>query len=190
MISLIQFLVAQCVTKGYISQDQAPWLQYSLEKKLSTFLIIIPFGALGVYLTSVPTAAGFLISFYYLRNYTNGYHAKTVLGCLGLSLIFELFFLGLLYRILNNQLLLLLLVLSCIIILWLAPYKHPNFVLTVEEFEACKKSARKRVCVISAITLVFYGLSCGRIFFGLSLGTAMVAFLLALAYLLERRKKL
>lgn len=41
MIS-ISSLVDMCVAKGYITQDQAPWLYYGIEKRLTTFLISIP----------------------------------------------------------------------------------------------------------------------------------------------------
>lgn len=41
MIS-ISSLVDMCVAKGYITQDQAPWLYYGIEKRLTTILISIP----------------------------------------------------------------------------------------------------------------------------------------------------
>ena len=190
MISLVQSLVKQCIRKGYINEDQAPWLQYSLECKLSTVLILLPFLTLGICLTSAPTALGFLFSFYFLRNYTNGYHASTVWQCLFLSLAFEIFFLGFLYRLVANQHILILLFLSVVVIYFCAPFHHPDHELTFEELTACKKIARTRTVTVTVGAVVSWQFNIESIFVGLSLGTAMVALLLAIADIQERRKYL
>lgn len=190
MISLTKLLVSQCIRKGYIDEDHAPWLQYSLECKLSTILILVPFLSLGICLTSVSTAIGFLFSFYYLRNYTNGYHANTVWQCLLLSLAFEVFFLGFLYRFIAKQHVFILLILSVVVIFFCAPFHHPNLELTSEEIAACKKIAKQRSVIVTIGAVVFWRFNCESMFVGLSLGVSMVALLLAIAYIQERRKYL
>lgn len=190
MISLIKLMVNQCIRKGYIDEGQAPWLQYSLECKISTILILIPFLSLGICLTSVPIAISFLFSFYFLRNYTNGYHASTVWQCLFLSLVFEVFFLGFLYRFIARQHVFILLLLSFVIIYSCAPFYHPDFELTSEEIKECKKIARRRTVIITVGAVICWRFNCDSIFVGLSLGVSMVALLLAIAYIQERRKYL
>lgn len=37
-MKLVSALVDKCITSGYITQDQAPWLYYGIEKRLTTIL--------------------------------------------------------------------------------------------------------------------------------------------------------
>ena len=74
MIS-ISSLVDMCVAKGYITQDQAPWLYYGIEKRLTTILISIPMLIIGSLVSSPTMAMAFYISFY-LRRWTKGYTIK------------------------------------------------------------------------------------------------------------------
>ena len=78
-------LVDMCVAKGYITQDQAPWLYYGMEKRVSTVIVSIPMLIIGSLVSSLATSIAFYISFCSLRTRTNGIHAKTLVGCLIIS---------------------------------------------------------------------------------------------------------
>lgn len=70
-------LVRGCVQKGYVTEEQAPWLRYALEKRLVTFGVFIPLLGLGGVITNPATMLAFLITFCLLRTRTNGFHAKS-----------------------------------------------------------------------------------------------------------------
>lgn len=90
----IDSLVDACIYKGYITQDQAPWLRYGIEKRITTFLISIPMLIIGSLISSPVMAASFFVSFYLLRTRTNGIHAKSFGGCFVLSIFAVVFFTG------------------------------------------------------------------------------------------------
>lgn len=98
----IRSIVDMCVTKGYITQDQSPWLYYGLEKRVSTVIVSIPMLIIGSLVSSPATSIAFYISFCSLRTRTNGIHAKTLFGCLIVSTLSEIIFLGFLPYILND----------------------------------------------------------------------------------------
>lgn len=86
-------LVDVCIAKGYITLDQAPWLYYGIEKRVTTILISIPMLIIGSLASTPAMSIAFYISFCSLRARTNGLHAKTLAGCLILSIISEILFL-------------------------------------------------------------------------------------------------
>ncbi len=54
-------LVDVCIAKGYITLDQAPWLYYGIEKRITTILISIPMLIIGS-LASTPAMSIFLFA--------------------------------------------------------------------------------------------------------------------------------
>ena len=84
------------IDHGYITQEEAPWLHYGIEKRVITFIISIPMLIIGSLVASPAMAISFYISFYLLRSRANGFYAKSLGGCVVLSLLIEVFFLGIL----------------------------------------------------------------------------------------------
>lgn len=182
-------LVDICIAKGYITQDQAPWLYYGIEKRVTTILVSIPMLIVGSLVSTPAMAVAFYISFCSLRTRTNGFHAKTLAGCLILSVISEIFFLGILPCILNDNVAISLLIISIIPIFFLAPYNHPNMALSAEESMACAKSAKKRLLILILLLIILYVMQLKQFVTGILLGIVMAALTLVLAYILKGGKE-
>lgn len=190
MDSWIDRFSRYCIAKNYISSADYLWFKYGLEKRFYTLVVAIPFFFLAVIITNIYTAFAFFICFYCLRSRTNGFHANTVWLCFTLSLLCEVVFLAVINPLLNTVGALVLAIASSIIIFILAPYNHPNMHLSTKEIAACRISARIRSCFILLGVFVCCILDTPTIAKGCSLGLAMAACLLCLAYILERRKTL
>ena len=171
-----------CIRKGYVSVERAPWLQYALEKRVTSILISIPIIVLGFILAPPAMVISFYFSFYLLRVRTNGFHASSVLRCFLLSLIGVGFFLGVFPKILGNMMEFTLLAVSVILIYKLAPYNHPNMNLTDEESKACAKSAKKRLSILTLLSVALFIMELKQLATGSLLGIVMVAVTLIFAY--------
>lgn len=176
-------LVDMCIAKGYITQDQAPWLYYGIEKRVTTILISVPMLIIGALISTPAMSIAFYISFCSLRTRINGLHAKTLAGCLVLSIISEILFLGILPCILNGTIAGSLLIISIILILILAPYNHPNMALSVEESMACAKSAKKRLLILVLLLIILQKMQLKQFVTGILLGIVMATLTLVLAYI-------
>lgn len=66
----ISSLVDMCIAKGYITQEQAPWLYYGIEKRVTTILVSIPMLVVGSLISTPAMAIAFFTSFYLLRTRT------------------------------------------------------------------------------------------------------------------------
>ncbi len=188
MTTCIDYLVEYCLKREWISQNQVPWFRYGLEKRLSTVIGAIPFILIAILLTDLLTTIGFLGSFYFLRKYTNGYHAKTFLGCLLVSLGTELLFLLGLYPHLTLISGIILSTTCLLIICFTAPYNHPNMHLTAKEISATKIIIKRRVAILGCLLFILGILQAATVVRGLTVGIALTAFLLCVAYITERRK--
>lgn len=184
----IEQLVEHCVKRGYVSEQQAPWLSYALKKHMSSLVATIPILILASLLSTPIAAWSFYFSFSWLRSRTNGIHAKTFQGCLVASLLSVLVFMGLLYQLLIDPVIVVL-VLGSVVIIWVfAPFNHPNMHLTREETLACAISAKRRVVSLLSGALVLRVLNLQEASTGIILGIAMAAALLALAYLFKGKE--
>lgn len=183
------FLSKLCLDKGYITQEELPWLQYILEKRLSTIVIFIPLFAIGCYLTSPLSSFLFLFSFLFLRKRTNGFHANTLLGCFCGSVLSVLLFLGLIIRFLEPWISLLLLIFASIVIIHLSPFAHPMMHLTDEEKTACASSSKRRLFILVTLVIATYSLGLVEIGHSILLGITMTATTLVVAQIITRRKK-
>ena len=187
MNSLLDWVTNYCISNELITKDNEAWFRYGLEKRLCTLVVLIPFAIIAVCLSGLWTAISYIISFFYLRSQTNGYHAKTHLGCFVGSLLLELFFLMVIEPMLNVIWVLVLVSLTALVVFLFAPYNHPMMNLDDQEYAACKKTARTRciLLVFSCYICVFFGLH--EIAEGISLGCTMTSTLLVLAKITERR---
>ena len=186
-LHIIDRLSEKAINKGIIKSEQKEWFCYGIEKRLSSLVIGTPCFLLAVIVSDFWGALAFNLSFFLVRQYSNGVHANSVVQCLCCSLLCEMLFLGVLYPLLNHAAVLTLIALSLVIIISLAPYNHPNFHYTTEELTACKKHARINTAVLSAIALAGLAFKMTAVSKGISLGCAMAGFSLCFAYLFDRR---
>lgn len=142
MNSLLDWFTNYCISNALISKDNEALFRYGLEKRLCTLVVLIPFAVIAIYLSGLWTAISYIISFFYLRSQTNGYHAKTHWGCFVGSLLLELLFLMVIKPMLNTIWVLVLVSLASLAVFLFAPYNHPMMNLDDQEYAACKKAAR------------------------------------------------
>lgn len=184
----IDKIVRYCYKNGYISENQVPWLRYSIEKRLSSIIGIIPFAFLALLLSDFWCALYFILSFCFLRSRINGYHSKTLVGCLFISLATELLFFKVIYPLLTPIVALVIWIVCFVILFLFAPYNHPNMHYSMDEVLALKKSIRHRVIILTTIFLIALAMQASSSLQGLTLGIAMAAFMLCLAYISDWRK--
>ena len=185
-MKIAEELAKYCEALDYVTQEQLPWLQYILEKRLSTLLIFFPVFALGAFLTSPLSSYLFLISFLFLRERTNGFHADTFLGCFFGSLLSVLVFLGLLFRVLTPLISLLILIIASISIITMSPYMHPQMHLTSKEAAACAVSARQRLILLNILVIITYVFGYAEVAYSILLGITMAATTLVGAKILTK----
>ena len=74
---LVDKLLLYCISHGMVVDDDIPMLRYCIEKNLYTIVTFIPLVAVGILIAGSLITVSFLVTFMYLRQMTNGYHAKT-----------------------------------------------------------------------------------------------------------------
>lgn len=185
MSSLIDRLANYCLANGVVTEEDVPWFKYGLEKRASTLVVALPFFVLSVILSNIYTALAFYFCFYILRSRINGYHAKTLTACCLLSLLYVALFLGLVYPVLNQMAAYFFAAIGTVLIYFLAPFNHPNMNLSQKEIKVSRTSSRIRSGCMLCITIIAGGVGAIRIAKGISLGIAMAAYLLCLAYILN-----
>lgn len=188
MESLAEKITEYCVYKEIISIEEKAWLKYGIEKRLSTSIGTIPLTILALYLTNIPATVSFLFAFKQLRQRVNGYHSKTEIGCLCISLLLEFLFLSVIYQHINLTTSLGVNVICSSLIFTLAPYDHPNMNFSKAELFILRKSSKKAAVLITLLSMISYLISLSSIAKGLTTGMAMAAFMLCLAYYTDWRK--
>jgi accessory gene regulator protein AgrB len=183
----INWLVDYCIAHNFIEKKMEPWLRYSIEKRVFTIIGLIPFLLLALLLTNSPMAISFIASFYFLRSCINGFHAKTIYGCLFISLATELLFLLGLCPILTLSRSIIINTICIPLILWLAPYNDSKIHFSTTEVIALKKRIRRRILVLASIMFISNVIMLSDIVSGLTAGIAMATFMLSLSYITKRR---
>lgn len=181
-------LTVYCIQKGIVREADALWFKYALEKRISTACIALPFFILAVIFSNFFTASCFFLSFYILRSKTNGFHANSLLGCICISLLVEVFLFLVIYPYLNTLANCVLNTICGALIMILSPFNHPSMSYSEKERIACRSHARRNVCIFLLVAAISILLRLQHIASGITLGIAMTAFMLCLAYILEWRK--
>lgn len=187
MERIIKRIAALCVNQGVIEEEDYAWFVYGLEKRISSFIGTMFFFFLAIILADFWTSVSFFVSFCFLRTRTNGFHARSFLGCLMISVILELLFLAVLLPVLTPILARELSLLAFTFIFCCAPYNHPNMHMNTEELLAVRASARVRITVLTLLIPFFFLLRLTAIGNGLVLGNTMTAFLLVIVKIKRRR---
>lgn len=183
MHAYVQRFTDRCIRAGIVRSEDAAWFTYGVERRLSTLFVAIPFFALAVILTNLLSALFFYAGFFLLRRMTNGYHAKTVTGCLVTSVIAEVMLCVAIYPFLNIWVMLPLCGICAVLIFCLAPYLHKNLPLDKAQIAYCRKHARIRSIIIFAAVAVSALMKLTDIARGLTLGIAMASGMLCVPYI-------
>ena len=185
MERIINKIATRYVLQGVIEESDYAWFVYGLEKRISSFIGTLFFFILAISISDFWTSLSFFVSFCSLRTRTNGFHAKSFLGCLTISLILEFLFLDVILPVLSPLLAFELSLLAFTLIFLFAPYNHPNMHMDTEEILAVRASARVRITVFTLLIPIFYLLGMQSIGNGLVLGNAMTGFLLVIEIIKE-----
>ena len=183
----VDFIVTLCIRKNIIKEENIAWFRYGLEKRIVTLVVGIPFVLMGIAISNIWTALSFFLSFFFLRTRMNGYHAKSILGCLICSLALELLFLGGIAHWINNYSAGVIMALVLITTFTVAPYNHSNMHLTSNELSACKIAVRIRYSILLVILGVCILHKWTAITKGIASGCAMAGTLLCFAYIIDWR---
>ncbi len=183
MHSLLYRFALGCVEEKIIDNAELDWLVYGLEKRVTTAITAIFFLLIGIHLADTLSVIAFLSSFYFLRVRTNGYHAKSFLSCLIVSLLLEGFFLKLVLPALNSFIFFLLNIVDFWTIFLFAPFANRNMHLDGEEIQACRKTSRIRISVLFMTSTLLYTFDELNVSKGILLGNTMTALLLIIAYI-------
>lgn len=131
-----------CVKNELVEQGMFEWCVYSIEKKLVTFSTWVVLISIGTRLFGFRCTLCFTLGFLVLRRRTNGYHAKTYIKCLIVSLLIEC---GSIFVVQNISMerLVFIIIFSNLTIFKFAPVNNEQIHLTVDEMNAMKKEIRK-----------------------------------------------
>lgn len=178
-------LIQLCLEKEVIQENQVAWFRYCIEKRLFTVVGFLTMLVFAAKLSDAWSSLWFFTGIYTLRRWTNGYHAKTMYGCLVVSLSCEILFLKVVLPNLSVSSAILLCLICFGIILSVAPFNHPNMNYTKKEIQALKRVTQQSVFVLLWIILILGMLSFHKAIRGLTTGIALATFLLCLAYIIE-----
>lgn len=181
----IESIVCACVQNGFVTQENAQWLRYALEKRIISLVAFILLAGIGIMIADLGTVFAFLGSFYYLRTRTNGFHAKSVGKCLLYSALGEVVFLKVLPTVWNDIIAFSALIVSIALIWFFAPYNHPGMDLTPEEVAACANSAKWRLAMLVLALPILHFIQQEHLVKGILLGIVMTASTLITAYCLH-----
>jgi accessory gene regulator B len=147
------------ITNKIIDIEDKEVYIYGLELLISTLFTSISILAIAAFIEEISSAIIFLLIHFILKSYTGGYHAEYYFICYIYSI---LTFIVLIF--LKNRILLthkpivgaLLLIVSLIIVFIFAPVTNKNNPKTDGEIAKNKKIARKRVTILSLISILGY----------------------------------
>ena len=176
-----------CVEHEIIDQCDMSWFTYGIEKRISTITVAIPFILIAFLISDYRAALSFFCAYFFVKKHLGGFHAKTVWGCILLSLVSELIFLGIVCPALSPASILCIMGISLISVFCFAPYNHPDLHLADEEIVACKKSCRFRIVIAVAVTVLAYILKLQKVADGALVGIAMAVAMLYLGHINDWR---
>lgn len=148
METIAKKVVQNWAAKGYISDDEVEMCLYNLIRHAFTVAVLCVLTVAGALLYEWSNTIVLIVSILFLRTYTNGYHCKSCVACIFLSLAVTLLSLHIV-PLLNFITALILMFVGSSIILAIAPTNSPQMHLTETEMAAMKKSITiGSVCII------------------------------------------
>ena len=129
---LTDFFISQCG----LSETRRPWYIYTLQTRISMFLSTAGMMLLGCLVATPYQVICFLVGILSLRRRLGGYHAKTPLRCLFLSIGVSILCLSIVNSLVQYSLSILIWILFISLsfaVFNSSPYSHPNCPLTPDE---------------------------------------------------------
>ncbi len=166
----------RCIKAGLIAEDDTEWFIYGIEKRLTTLITSSFFLLVGSYLSVPSVTLIYLVSFLFLRSRTNGFHAKTYINCLLLSIVNEVLFLRFLLPLLTVRVVWFLNIVSIFVILLTAPANTTFIHMSQDEIKQTKIFIFNRIVCLTLFLILFRKIS--FVVQGITLGDTMAAFFL------------
>lgn len=135
METIAKKVVQNWAAKGYISDDEVEMCLYNLFRRTFTVAVLFVRTVVGALLSEWSNTIVLILSILFLRTYTNGYHCKSCVACIFLSLAVTLLSLHIV-PLLNFITALILMFVGSSIILAIAPTNSPQMHLTETEMTA------------------------------------------------------
>ena len=132
METIAKKVVQNWAAKGYISDDEVEMCLYNLIRHTFTVAVLCVLTVAGALLGEWSNTIVLIVSILFLRTYTNGYHCKSCVACIFLSLAVTLLSLHIV-PLLNFITALILMFVGSSIILAIAPTNSPQMHLTETE---------------------------------------------------------
>ena len=154
METIAKKVVQNWAAKGYISDDEVEMCLYNLIRHTFTVAVLCVLTVAGALLGEWGNTIVLILSILFLRTYTNGYHCKSCVACIFLSLAVTLLSLHIV-PLLNFITALILMFVGSSIILAIAPTNSPQMHLTETEMTAMRKHVRIRLLILTVLFLLF-----------------------------------
>ncbi len=167
------------VRHGIVTQAQAEWCRYTLCKKLLSLTVYSLMVLLGTWIAGFWPALLFAGGQSFLAKRTNGYHARTPLGCAAVSALFEAAAMWMLPRLAFEPYIILL-VGASVCVLGLAPVNNERIHLSEEALRAMRWRARLRLFTLAALSAALYAGG----YFPLAVSLALAIFAVAISLVL------
>lgn len=156
MTAFIERVVTTLQGNGFVEEEDKELYIYGLEQGSIIILNILTVVTIGIILGQVWESILFMFSYFPLRSCAGGYHAKTPLRCYLLSIIMVIAVLVTMrLPIWNNVNSFILVIVSGIVIMFLAPVEDGNKPLDAKETIIFKKRTQMILYVLAGMILVF-----------------------------------
>ena len=179
-------VVRQLMSQDIIEANQEALCIYEVERRISTFMSFCILMVVGTWVSSPLPAFAFISTVLFLRARTSGYHARSYITCLMLSIVAESIILLLILPVMTLSVCVCLMVISYWVIWHFAPVNHMNLQLEQEELAVNKKASRLRLVIVSLIAVGLVLFSFDMIAYSVSLGTAFTSDLIVVAHIVKQ----
>lgn len=143
--------------KGFITLGQEKWCRYMIVRRSMNIISFVLLLLMGSVLFGGQESFLFILGFRFLRSRTGGYHAYTPSRCLISSIMIQVLFLSFLPFLKRIDLLFLLVLISSLFILLLAPANNASLHLTKIEMCALTPRIIGRLGLLIVCVLVLLG---------------------------------
>lgn len=191
----ISVLITQKITEaGLIEESKRDIYTYGFEVLISTLCYLLIFLLVAFATNTVLCSFVFAVGFFIVRSIAGGYHADTYTKCHLLSLANQILFVILMNAIPNelyNIGALVLLLISAIMILILAPIAHPNkpFIKTERARFRLYSCLHSTILIVIAVLCYFLVLQPSSVLLSFAVGNFCAAFALMSAKIQTKKKE-
>ncbi len=152
-----KFLTEYLIDAKIIGEDDKAIIQYGIYGLISTIFNIATILVIGACCNCILESILFTITFYFLRIYAGGYHAKTPGRCYFFSILISLFNFGIIHKLFwNFNTLTSIFIIASVIIFITAPIGSTNKPLDEIEFEVYRKKSRVIICISIILYFIFF----------------------------------